>query len=300
MVAGPLVVAGLAADPGQQAVGAQEAGGELEAVGERGFGPRPVLHGYQRGTQQEVAHRVAIMQADGFQRAFGGLVGAPSVQVDAGKLEVGLGVVGIGLQHPVGRLFGLGPLPEGGVAAGEHQLGLHLAGGLFFDLLEQGQGVGEIFPLDGDGGFDQLRFLGATEGFQGLVDGCLGLLEQAEADLALGQHLGEVGAGGLGVVAAFQKREGLLEPLGVHQRAGHVPVVFAAGFYLRLFRILGDLVDVAEGDELVEQGAVGFGIGVGAIAGGQVASFPGRDHLHESVFGQTFGEDAALHVGADG
>ena len=65
-------------------------------------------------------------------------------------------------------------------------------------------------------------------------------------------------------------------------------------------RIVGNLVDVAEGDELLEQGLVGVGAGFRACLAGSVRVFPCGQGFDRSPFEEDILEHAPFHILADG
>ena len=60
-------LAEVAVDAGEEALGADEAGGEAQAVQERALGFSEVLELDERGSEEEMPERVAVLEADGFQ-----------------------------------------------------------------------------------------------------------------------------------------------------------------------------------------------------------------------------------------
>ena len=167
----------------------------------------------------------------------------------------------------------------------------------FFEGRERG---GEVFLLDSDRGFDEIGLLGAAESLGSSGDRGIRLIEEAELELAGCQHLGVVGAGGLGVVAGLEEWQGHLVALPIHAGAGHVPIVLALGLGFGLAGIVGNLVDVAEGDELLEQGLVGIGAGFRACLAGSVRVFPCGQGFDRSPLGEGILEHAPFHILADG
>ena len=144
---------------------------------------------------------------------------------------------------------------------GEVVLGIDLEGGLadvaaFLPVADFGEGEdaeaekleipraeladeGEVFEgfwrvvfFNGDVRTDHVDGSGArfVEGGEGGLGRGVGLVEQAEAELAAGKHLCPIGAIWAGVMDFLKQRESCGEAAGVHVGAGHVPGVFPEGF----------------------------------------------------------------------
>lgn len=121
-------------------------------------------------------------------------------------------------------------------------------------LLEEGEGLPVVALLVGDVGADEGDHVGILEPLERGADGGCGLVGQAELELDVGEVLGEVGTLWDGVMHGFEQGKGLFVASAVHQRAGQLPVVLALGLLGRGGRVVGDGVDIAEGDEVLEHG----------------------------------------------
>lgn len=218
----------------------------------------------------------------------------------AGAGDAGLVIVGIELLEIFGAGEGFLPFPEGGVGTAEDGEDLGMVGVLLAD------GGGEVERLlvvaffEGDGGLEELGGGVVAKGFEADGEGFLRFIGESEVELGAGEGLGVVGALGVGVEAVFQEGEGSIIFPGVEVGAGEVPLVLAVGLGGGFGGVGGDFVDVAEIDELLEEGGAFFGAEGAALLAGATGVFPSGDGGDGPVCGEEFLEDAAFHVVADG
>lgn len=218
----------------------------------------------------------------------------------AGAGDAGLVVVGIELLEIFGAGESFLPFPESGVGTAEDGEDLGMVGVLIAD------GGGEVERLlvvaffEGDGGLEELGGGVVAEGFEADGEGFLGFVGEAEVELGAGEGLGVVGALGVGMEAVFEEGEGSIIFPGVEIGAGEVPFVLAVCLGGGFGGVGGDFVDVAEIDELLEQGGAFFGGKGAALLAGASGVFPSGDGGDGAVCGEEFLEDAAFHVVANG
>ena len=281
--------------------GAGVVGVELEAVFEGLDGVVVSLELGEGLAEDEVTAGVAELALDGLEGEVGGGVEITGVmEGGTGEGDEGLIGVGVGVEEFFGTVLGVFPLAEGDGAAAEDFEELGVVGGLLAEALEVIEGGLGLAFLELDLGLEEVGGEGVAEGLKTDVEGFGGFFGKAEVELGAGEGLGVVGAFGDGIEAVFEEGEGGLVVTGVEGGAGEVPFVFALGLEGGFGGVGGDFVDVAEVDELLEEG-VGFFLGKrAAFLRGTVGVFPGGDGFGGGVFFKGFGDDAAFHVLADG
>ena len=244
--------------------------------------------------------RIAELEADALGGRVGCFFGPVGVEKASGEDQKRLGIVRVGREDGAGGSLSVAEAPQRLITLREHQLELHFARAFFPDALERLERRVKIFFLDRDRRPDKIGLLGAAEGFGSFGDRGVGLVEEAELHLAGGEHLGIVGAERGGMKAVFEQRQRLFIALSIHAGPGDVPVVFPVGLGGGLAGVVGDLVDIAEGHELLEERLVGPRPEAFSFPLGIIPRLPRRHGLHRPLGSiKNLFEDAALHVGAD-